>query len=125
VALEVNKARERAKQTHRLELGNEVVHQGPVLPDIVDENNETLVIGDHLAESWPRVDRHWVQRRHIGPLDDVCCLEYRRPLVLERQPFWVRDEERYNLVRVSIQERGDEFEVRWCTSESLSEGMMS
>ena len=91
----VNKTRERrALRTYQVELGDEVIHRRPVLPDIVDKNNGTLVVGDHLAESWPRVVRHWVLRRHIGPLDDVRCLEYRRPLVYERQLFWVRDEER-------------------------------
>lgn len=89
-----NETQERRElRTYRVELGDEVAHRRPVLPDIIDENNETLVVGDHLAESWPRVVRHWVLRRHIGPFDDARCLEYRRPLVLERQSFWVRDEE--------------------------------
>ena len=74
----------RALQTYRVELGDEVIHRRPVSADIVDENNETLVVGDHLAEGWPCVVRHWVLRRHIGPLDDVRCLEYRRPLIYER-----------------------------------------
>ena len=43
----------RALQTYRVEIGDEVFHRRPVLPDIIDKN-KILIVGDHLAERWPR-----------------------------------------------------------------------
>ena len=44
----------RALQTYRVEIGDEVIHCRPVLPDIVNKNDKMLIVGDHLAERWPR-----------------------------------------------------------------------